>query len=412
VQNLEKKSRRWLIWGIGLIVAIFVLAAFMSMRKDTVAVRVARVERGQIRSVVSTNGKVEPIQSFESHASVASTVRKIFVKEGDHVKKGQLLMQLNDADARAQSARALAQLKAAHSDRSAVERGGTQEEALTLQNQKIKAQAERDAAKRNLDAIRRLQEKGAASAGEVTSAENALQRTEADLKLIEDKQTKRYSQPEVAKVEAQSGEAQAAYAAAQDTLSKSAIRAPFAGVVYTIPVREGAYVQPGDLLVQEADLTKVLVRAFVDEPDIGRLVPGQPIELTWDAVPGRMWRGSVSTVPAAVKQRGTRNVGETTCVVDNADARLLPNVNVSVTIIASEQNNVLIIPREALRMDNGRPYIYTIDQGQLRRRWITTSLSNLTSVEVTGGVEQGSVVVLAAVNSWPLREGLKAKAVQ
>jgi HlyD family secretion protein len=411
VLNQEKK-RSWLVWAIGLILGVLVLAAFMSMRKDPLTVRFAKAERGEIRSVVSTNGKVEPIQNFESHAPAATTIRKIFVKEGDHVKKGQLLMQLDDADARAQAARALAQLKAAQSDISAVERGGSQEEALTLQNQKIKAQAEKDAAQRNLDALRRLQQKGAAAAGEVNAAENALQRAEADLKLIEQKQTARYSQPEVAKVQAQSGEAQAAYAAAQDMLSKSTIRAPFSGVVFAIPVRQGAYVNPGDLLLQEADLSQVLVRAFVDEPDVGRLERGQPIELAWDAVPGRIWHGSINTVPAAVKLLGTRNVGETTCIVDNADGRLLPNVNVSVTIVTTEQHNVLIIPREALRMDNGKPYVYTLVDGELRKRWINTSLSNMTSVEVTSGLDAGSLVALNAVNSWPLREGLKAKVAQ
>jgi len=155
------------VWTIGIAIAVVLLGAFASMRKDAVAVRVARVERGNIRSVISTNGKVEPLQSFEAHAPAGTTVRKLLVKEGDRVKKGQLLMQLDDADARAQAARALAQLRAAQSDVSAIERGGSQEEVLTRESQLVKARTERDTAQRNLDALRRLQEKGAASAGEV-----------------------------------------------------------------------------------------------------------------------------------------------------------------------------------------------------------------------------------------------------
>src|SRR5207342_1184719 len=144
----------------------------------------------------------------------------------------------------------------------------------------------------------------------------------AELKLLQQKQKDRYSQPEIARAEAQKAEAQSAHAAAEDTLDQLNIRAPFDGIVYSLPVHQGSYVNPGDLVLQEADLSKVLVRAFVDEPDVGRLAPGQPIELTWDAVPGRTWRGSVSTIPSTVKLLGTRNVGETTCVVDNQDLRL------------------------------------------------------------------------------------------
>ena len=243
-----------MVWTIGIAIAVVLLGAFASMRKDAVAVRVARVERGNIRSVISTNGKVEPLQSFEAHAPAGTTVRRLLVKEGDRVKKGQLLMQLDDADARAQAARALAQLRAAQSDVSAIERGGSQEEVLTRESQLVKARTERDTAQRNLDALRRLQEKGAASAGEVRDAENALQRADAEMKLIDQKEKGRFSKPEIDKVNAQRSEAQAAYDAAEDTLTKSNIRAPFDGVVYSIPVRQGAYVQPGELLLQEADL--------------------------------------------------------------------------------------------------------------------------------------------------------------
>src|SRR5262249_3413755 len=184
-------------------------------------------------------------------------------------------------------------------------------------------------------------------------------------KFLESKQTKRYSSPEVARTQAQRSQAESAYAAAQDVLSQLIIRAPFDGVVYSVPAKQGAYVNPGDLVLQEADLSQVLVRAFVDEPDVARLAPGQKIELTWDAMPGRQWTGSVSAVPATVKLRGSRNVGETTCIVANEDFKLLPNINVGVTIVTAEHANVLTIPREALRQDDGTPYVYQIVNNEL-----------------------------------------------
>jgi len=402
--------RNWLAWTAGIVVAIVLLAAFMS-RGEVVPVQAATVQRSTIRSVVSTNGKVEPLRNFEAHAPMGTTVRELLVKEGAHVKKAQLLLRLEDADARSQLARAQAQIQASQADLSAIESGGNREEVLSLQAELVKARTERDAAGRNLKALRRLREEGAASPAEVNDAQGQFERADAELKMLQQKQRQRYSPPEIARTESQKNEARASYAAAQETVRQLNVRAPFDGEVYSLPVHQGAYVNAGDLVLEEADLSHVLVRAFVDEPDIGHLAPGQRIEVNWDALPGRVWPGTVSTVPSNVKLRGTRNVGETTFVIDNHDFKLLPNVNVSVTIVTGEHADVLSVPREAVRQDDIATYVYQIVNDALQRREIKTSISNLTQVEVTSGIAQGAQVALASTNSKPLHEGLAVKVV-
>jgi HlyD family secretion protein len=388
-----------------------VLAILYSYLHQTpLKVHAITVQRGPIRSLVSTNGKIEPIQNFEAHAPIATTVKRLLVKEGDHVRKGQLLLQLDDADIRSQASRAQAQVKAAQADQSAITKGGTQEEVLTVTSQLVKARSARDLAQHNLEALRRLQQDGAASPGEVRQSEDALQRAQADVTLLEQKQKDRYSKPEEARIEAQGAEAQAAYDAAEDALVKSSVRAPFDGIVYSLPVKQGAFVQAGELLLQEADLSRVLVRAFVDEPDVGRLQVGQKVEITWDAIPGRMWTGTVNTVPSTVKLRGSRNVGETTCVVDNKDIRLLPNVNVGVTIVVAEHSNVLTLQRDALRIDEIKPYVFRIVENHLKRQTIEFSLQNLTRVEITSGLAEGDSVALPAEDK-PLVDGAPVKVV-
>jgi HlyD family secretion protein len=393
----------------GVVAAVALIPIFS--RRGPLAVHVTTVERGPIRSMVSTNGKVEPIENFEAHSPIATVVKRLLVKEGDHVRKGQLLVQLDDANIRSQAAHAQAQITSAQSDQTDVATGGTHEEVLTLDALLIKASSERDAAQRNLDAFGRLQRQGNAAPGEVKAAEDRLHRAQADLTLLEQKQKDRYSSPEIAKVNAQRSEAQAAYDAAEDALSKSSVRAPFDGIVYSLPVKQGAYVQAGDLLAQEADLSRVQVRMFVDEPDVGRLAPGQKVEVTWDALPGRIWNGTLSNVPSTVKLRVSRNVGEALCILDNRDLRLLPNVNVGVTVITAEHSGVLTMPRDALRIDDAKPYVYQVVDGHLRRREVEISLQNLTRVEITGGLDENAVVVLTADGSKPLSDGASAKVV-
>jgi HlyD family secretion protein len=401
---------RWLVWIAGLIVAVVLFASFMS-HSSPVPVRAVTVEPGSIRSIISTNGKVEPVHNFEAHAPIGTTVKHLFVSEGAHVKKGQLLVELEDSDARSTASRALAQLKAAQTNLASLKTGGTHEEVITTESQLLKARTERDTAARNLDALRRLQEDGSASPGEVKEAESQLQRATADVALLEQKQKGRYSQDELSSGQAQLTEAQAAYAAAEDVLAKLNVRAPFDGVVYALPVRTGNYVNPGDLVLQEADLSKVVVRSFVDEPDVARLSPGEPIEVTWDAVPGRIWQGVVNSLPSTLKMHGTRNVGETTCIVDNHDYKLLPNVNVNVSIVTQEQKGVLTIPREAIRLDGDSPYVFVISNDQLHRQKVETSIANLTSIEITSGLQAGTLVALNSTNSKPLSDQLTVRVI-
>jgi HlyD family secretion protein len=396
---------------VALVLAVVVLAAFVSLRRSQVPIRTGRVERQNLTASIATNGKIEALDNFEAHAPVATTVKKVYVQQGQWVKPGQLLLQLEDANARLQAARAEAQLKGAQADVSAVEHGGTKEEMLATRNALVKAQADRDAAQRNLAAMQRLLQTGAASQAEVEAAQNQLRVADANVHFQQQKLDGRYSQQEVGHVEAQQTEARASLAAAQELLKNSNVTAPRAGVVYSLPVQQGAFVNAGDLLVQVADLHKVRVRAFVDEPDIGKLQKGQEVEVTWDALPGRVWKGMLEVLPTTVVQRGTRVVGEVTCVVDNSDLKLLPNTNVNVALITARVENALTVPRESVHQDSKGQYVYQVVDGELKRRDVETSVSSFTRIAITSKLPDGAVLALGSTNLRPLADGMAVKSV-
>src|SRR5580765_5858376 len=406
------RDRKSLLAVVALVVVAVVLFTGINRHRGSTSVRAEKVVRQEIASIISTNGKIEPVNSFEAHAPAPSTVNKVLVAEGDHVKIGQLLVQLDDAEARSQAARAMAQLRSAEAALSGIKAGGTQEELLTTRADLTKAQAEQAEAQRNLKAIQKLQQSGGASPAEVEAAQSRLKKADADVQLLQAKVNGRFSSPEVAKVEAQAAEARAAYAAAQELLHHSNVTAPFAGTVYQVPVRPGAYVNGGDLLVQVANLEKVRVRAFVDEPEIGRLAKGQKVEIKWDATPGRTWEGTLTRVPTSVTMVGTRTVGEITSEVDNSDRKLLPNVNVNVAIISARHDNALTVSREAVHDFEGKRYLYKIDDDKIQAQEVQTGLSSLTRVEVVKGVPEGAVIALGAINAQPLRNGMDVKVVE
>jgi HlyD family secretion protein len=171
-------------------------------------------------------------------------------------------------------------------------------------------------------------------------------------------------------------------------------------------------VTTGQLLVQVADLSKMQVRAFVDEPEIGRLAQGQKVEIRWDAVPGRNWEGTLTRVPTVVTMVGTRTVGEITCNIPNADHKLLPNVNVNVSIVAARRDNALTISRESVHTADGKRFVYKIVQDKLQSQPVETGITSLTRVEIVHGLEQGARVALGAVNAQPLHNGMEVKVVE
>ena len=411
VTSFARKHRATLI-VVAAALGVLLLAAFISARRGRVPVRAGQATRQTILNTISTNGKIQPVDGFEAHAPLATTVKRVLVHEGDWVKKGQPLLQLDDSDAAAQAARALAQLRSAEAALHAVQVGGTREEVLDRQAQLVKARADVEEAQRNLDAMQKLKQSGAATIAELENAENRLKTAQAQLTLLEEKKSDRYSAPEVEKVKAQAADAQAAFAAAQEVVRQSNVAATSDGTVYSLPVHAGMYVGAGDLLVQVADLSRVQVAAYVDEPDIGRLARGQKVTLAWDAIPGRTWTGMVTQVPSTVSQLGTRTVGQFTCEIENQDHKLLPNVNVSVTITTARHDQVLTVPREAVHQQDGQRYVYLIVDGELRRRDVETSIADLTRIEVIQGLEENAVVALGSTNGQNLRSGLPVNVVQ
>jgi HlyD family secretion protein len=157
-----------------------------------------------------------------------------------------------------------------------------------------------------------------------------------------------------------------------------------------------------------AELKTIQVRAFIDEPDIGRLSQGQQVTVSWDALPDRTWNGTVARVPSTIVTRGTRMVGEIVVNVPNDDLKLLPNINVSVSIVTAARNDVISVPREAVRQDGSQRYVFVVKNNEIHRQNVATGISNLTRVEVSG-LSDKSLVALNSLNMQALRDGMKVK---
>ncbi len=403
-------GRPWIRIATIVVLVLVLIGIYMQFRHRRIRVTVVKPAYQTLTSSINTNGKVEPVKGFEAHAPLAVTVRQVLAHEGDQVKAGQLLLQLDDAHARADVATAETRVKAAEERVAALRAGGTSQQVLLRRNDQEKATAELQSAQRHLAALKRLQVNGAASPEEVSAAQDRVTRAQADLAQLQT--PVRYSDAEMARAQGELNDARAALQAAADVLRQCDVRAPFAGTVYFLPARAGAFVQIGDLLLQEADLSQLQVRAFVDEPEIGRLALGQQVRITWEALPGRTWQGTLASLPSTVINRGSRVVGEVLCRVDNSARLLLPNVNVNATIIAVSKDNALCVPREAAREDATHSYVYVVVGDHLQRRDVTIGISNLTHVEILSGISAKDVIAVQSLSPSPLADGVTVKIVE
>jgi HlyD family secretion protein len=404
-------GRRWLWAGI----VVILIAVFFTTRyflRERLPVRLAEVGHATLLNTVSTNGRVEPIVNYPFYSPIATTVKAVYAQEGDTVPAGKLLVQLDDTQARAQVASAESGVKTAQAALDAVAHNGTlaerQAAAATVEQDKLA----RDQARQNLDALTKLAASGAASQGEVLAARNQLETAEASLNAADQSAKQRYSPDEIARTEAAVSDAQAALAAARNVEAKTSIYAPIKGTIYIMDAAPSEYEEAGKLVLEMANLNNERVRAYFDEPDLGRLAVGQKVVITWDAKPNLEWHGHISRLPVSVVTYTTRNVGEVLVALDDSGDELLPDTNVTVKVTTSSEANALTMPREALHEQNGKYFAFRVEHGELRRVPITIGTPNLTQVPILSGLNDGDVVATGTSTGQPLQEGIPIKEVQ
>jgi HlyD family secretion protein len=409
-RHRSNRPRRWLWISLAVIlVAVFFLTRYLL--RDQLSVRVAAVGHEELRNTLSETGKVEPKTIYSFFSPISTTVKAVNVMPGDKVKAGQVLVVLDDVDARAREAGAQSGVKSAQAALDAALHNGTQEQQQMAAADLTRAKLDYDQAQHDLDALIRLNSTGAASASEVAAARSRLQTAEAALHASQQTSTNRYSSADIDRARAALADSEANLAAARDVLAKTIIRAPIAGTVYDLEVARTEYAEQGKLILKMADLSKERIRAYFDEPDIGPLEVGQKIVIKWDARPGKEWRGHIERTPITVITYGTRHVGETLVAIDDADAALLPETNVNVTVTTSSEPGVLSIPREALFSQNGNPYVYKVSGDSLVRTPVVTGIVNLTRVAILKGLGKSDQVATGTLNGQPLEEGVPIKVV-
>jgi len=393
-----------------IVAAALVLTAvlvYISSRGSTARVAVVNVVRENLSSVVSTNGKVEPVTPISFRATFSTFVDQVSGVEGQQVKRGQLIFALDDKETSAQLAQARADLSGQEEALRVAKAGGNADQITKTAADLQKAQASWEQLRRDNESLVKLVAQKAATPQELEQNRLMLTQAEADVKSLEKMKAtlKEQSQMDSERVALLVDRGQTEVRDLEGKVASARGAAPFDGTLYSLPIRKGDFVKEGDLLAEMADLHQVRIRAFIDEPELGQIDVNQPVEILWDAHPDRTWTGRTEVVPKQVVTHGTRNVGELLCSVSNDRLDLIPNTTVDVRIHISERPDVLVVPRGAVYIEGSTRFVFRVENSRLHRRYIKVGIANPTMIEVLSGLDQGDVVALPGDIS--LKENLR-----
>jgi HlyD family secretion protein len=386
-----------------LLIPVLLIVWLVARRSAPPQVPFTKVTRETLVSTLSTNGKVEPVESAAVRAEGAGPIQAIHVARGQQVVKGQLLVTLSAEAAQADLATAQSRFAQAQAELETLSRGGRASEQAEIESGLVRARADLANAQREHETLRRLVEKKAATPADLNAAREAVQRAELQIQALDRRRSSLVTPPDKSAAQARLEEARASAAAATRRIETAQIRSPMPGVVYHLEVKPGAYVQPGDLIAQVGRLNQLRVIVFVDEPELGSVEEGMPVTITWDALPGRQWKGTVEKAPLQVVALGTRQVGEVICTIENPDLSLIPGTNINAEIRSRVVQRALTVPKEALRREGNDTGVLKLEGDRVVWRKVRLGTSSVTRVEVLEGLSEGDPVAMPV--DRPLKSG-------
>lgn len=365
---------------------------FFVKRSGDPTVPFAKATRQTISNVLSTNGRVEPVQYVDVRVETPGLVKQVLVHAGDTVRSGQVLAELTEPGLQQELDAATAREAQARANLQTLQAGGRSADTTELEGTLNRLKSDRDAAQRNFDALQRLLAKQAATVFEVEQARQNVKSLDVQIQSLQDRRAALVGKGDLSGAQARVEEAEANVRLARDRITQDVIHAPMAGAVYDLPARAGSFLNAGDPVASIGLMNPVRVRVYVDEPELGRVATGQSVRITWDALPGKEWTGVVEKRPTEVIALGTRQVGEVLCTIGNPMRELVPGTNVNAFILTQVVQNALTIPKAAVRRDGSIGVFALQKDNTVKWQPIVTGASDALRVEVSKGLTDGDAV--------------------
>ena len=432
-----------------LLVGGIVLGSVHYSRKNIVTVQTAKSQRQDLTSLVTASGEIKPKTYVNVGANAFGKITHLFVREGDHVKRGQLLAQLENVQSTADVAATHASLEAAQTDALAAEAGY---KTSVADLNRAKADAART--KLDWDRAEALYKAALISKAEYDTRNNAWLAADAGLAQAEARVAQAKAQLDSA--ERRVTQTRANLTRVSDVLQKTTYTAPFDGIVTNLPVREGETVvigiqnSPGSTLMTIADMSVITSEVKVDETDIVNVKRGQTADVTIDAIPNKTYKGVVTEIGdnAIVRSTGLATSQETSSSQEAKDFKVVvtlqhppenlrPGLSSTAKITTATRLSVVTVPIQAVtvrrpadledpnakagsvqaaapqpsRNDKKEMQgVFVIRKGKAEFIPVETGIDGTTDIEVLNGLQEGDEVVTGSYKVLrTMKPGTKVK---
>ena len=346
----------------GVVILLLAIVGFTvhQSRKNVVTVQTGKAQRLDLASVVSASGEIKPKTYVNIGANAFGKITKLYVKEGDRVKKGQLLAQLENVQSAADVNATQASLDVAGTDAVAADAG-----MRTAMADLNRAKSDAERTKLDWDRAQGLYQEALIARSEYDNRKNAWEAAQAGLAQAQARLAQMKAQKDSA--DRRISQSRANLTRVSDVLRKTTYAAPFDGMITNLPVREGETVvigiqnSPGSTLMSIADMSVITAEVKVDETDIVNVKLGQPAEVTIDAIPKKNFKGVVTEIGnnAIVRSTGLATSQQTSASQEAKDFKVVvtlqeppenlrPGLSATAKITTAVRNNVLTIPIQAL----------------------------------------------------------------
>jgi HlyD family secretion protein len=350
--------------GAGAFILLAMIVGFTvhQSRKNVATVQTGKVQRQDLATVVSASGEIKPKTYVNVGANAYGKITHLYVKEGDRVKKGQLLAQIDNVQSAADLNANQAAVQGAETDALAADAG-----LKTSDADLVRAQADYDRNKLDWDRAQSLFKDGLISKSDFDSRKNAWATADAGLTQAQARVAQAKAQKDSA--DKHVTQAQANLTRVTDVLQKTTYTAPYDGVVTNLPVREGESVvigiqnALGSTLMTIADMSVITAEVKVDETDIVNVHLGQSAEIAIDAIPKKTFHGTVSEIGdnAIVRSSGVSTSQQATASEEAKDFKVVvtlndppldlrPGLSATAKITTATRSNALALPIQALTL--------------------------------------------------------------
>jgi len=438
---------------VGAIAVGGTVASVRWSRSAQVTVQTATAARGSLTSVVTASGEVKPRTYTNLGANAQGLITELLVKEGDRVRKGQIVARIESVQANADVQSQKAGVASAEAD-SASSEAGLNVQDMTIRTQQAtidRTKSDLELAKINFERYDQLYKAGVAPKSDYDQRKAAFDSQvaglrEAELRLEQLKSQRAQTLAQITSSQRRVAQAQAGLTRVSDILAKHDVVSPLDGIVTNLPVRLGETVVPGvqnsaaSAVMTIADMSLITAEVKVDETDIVNLEIGQKATVTIDAIPDHTFAGHIIEIGNTAILRSTGQVASSSATssteakdfkvvvaLDDPPDTVRPGLSCTAKIVTATRHDVLNIPIQALTVrqqgelddaavknkpkDNGQAPIDLATQKQRKEeitgvfvvvnqkaefRKVATGITGATDIEILSGIQPGDQIVVGS----------------